>query len=145
MFGISFTEIAVILVIALVVVGPDKLPKMMRTLGEWTAKLRRLTTEVRVQTGIDDVLREEGIEGGLSELRGMLRGDLDTIGRDLRNLQSRRRWDADPYENIEPDRFREYPLEGPDSYGALPDDLVDEDEDLDIGPVAVGEARKPGA
>jgi len=44
-FGISFTEIAVIATVALIVVGPQKLPDMLRTLGQWVRKLRRLTTE----------------------------------------------------------------------------------------------------
>jgi sec-independent protein translocase protein TatB len=134
-FGISLTEIAVIVVIALVVVGPDKLPKMLRTIGQWMTKLRRLTTEVRAQTGIDDILRNEGIEGGLSELRGMLRGDLSAVGRGYSPAD-------DPYASVETDPTREYPPEGPDAYGALPDDLVDE-EDLpfDPGPVPVAAAK----
>ncbi len=125
MFGISLSEIALIAVVALVVVGPQKLPGMLRTLGQWMGKLRRLTTEVRAQTGIDDILREEGIDGGLTELRGILRGDLRAAGR-LAYSESR----ADPYpESVEEDLFREYPPEGADAYGALPDDLVDDDDD----------------
>lgn len=127
MFGISFTEIMVIALVALVVVGPQKLPKMLRTMGEWIGKMRSLTTQVRKQTGIDDILREEGIDGGLSELRGILRGDLSSVGR--RSSRARPAVD-DPYEEpIEYDRSREYPVEGPDAYGALPDDLAIWDED----------------
>ena len=125
MFGISLSEIALIAVVALVVVGPQKLPGMLRTLGQWMGKLRRLTTEVRAQTGIDDILREEGIDGGLTELRGILRGDLRAAGRLAYSESS-----ADPYpESVEEDLFREYPPEGADAYGALPDDLVDDDDD----------------
>lgn len=124
MFGISLTELALIAVVTLIVVGPQKLPKMLRTLGEWIAKLRRLTTEVRAQTGIDDILRQEGIDGGLSELRSILRGDLSGVGR---SFPRRLEVPADPYADaIELDRTREYPPEGADAAGALPDDLVDE-------------------
>ncbi len=132
MFGISFTEIMVIALVALVVVGPQKLPKMLRTLGEWIGKLRSLTTQVRRQTGIDEILRGEGIEGGLSELRGILRGDLSSVGR---TRSSGARSVEDPYdEPIEYDRSREYPVEGPDAYGALPDDLAiwDDVEDVSV-------------
>jgi sec-independent protein translocase protein TatB len=123
-FGISLTELALIAVVTLIVVGPQKLPKMLRTLGEWIAKLRRLTTEVRAQTGIDDILRQEGIDGGLSELRSILRGDLSGVGR---SFPRRLEVPADPYPDaIELDRTREYPPEGADAAGALPDDLVDE-------------------
>lgn len=128
MFGISFTELIVIILVALIAVGPQKLPQMLRSVGEWIAKLRSLTTQVRQQTGIDDILRQEGIEGGLSELRGLLRGDLSMVGRSGTVGRSTLRAD-DPYaEAIEYDQSREYPLEGPDAYGALPDDLVFFDE-----------------
>lgn len=124
MFGISLTEILVIAVIALVVVGPQKLPGMLRTLGQGIRKLRRLTTEVRAQTGIDEILREEGIDG-VHELRSLLRGEIASARR-RPSTQPR----EDPYlDALEFDQGREYPLEGADSYGAMPDDLIDEDEE----------------
>jgi sec-independent protein translocase protein TatB len=125
-FGISVTEIAVIVVVALVVVGPQKLPGMLRTLGEWIRKLRTFTTEMRAQTGIDDILRQEGFEGGLQELRALMRGDLRTLGSGPRARSGTS--PADPYAALAtPDRFREYPTEGADAAEALSDDLVDED------------------
>src|SRR3546814_4534998 len=36
-------------------------------LGNWIRKLRKMTIDVRAQTGIDDILRAEGLHGGLSE------------------------------------------------------------------------------
>lgn len=144
MFGISLTEVAMIALVALVVVGPDKLPKMLRTLGEWVRKIRQMTTAVRAQTGIDDILREEGIDGGLAELRSLVRGDLTAIGR------GRPRPDQpedDPYAKAEEiDRYREYPPEGVDAAGALPDDLVDEPEEAgDRADVKVSEESPAGA
>lgn len=125
MFGISLTEVAVIAVVTLIVVGPQKLPKMLRTVGEWIAKLRRLTSEVRAQTGIDEILRNEGIDGGLTELRSILRGDLSGVGRAVSRRGSL--VEDDPYaEAIELDKTREYPLEGADAAGAVPDDLFDD-------------------
>jgi sec-independent protein translocase protein TatB len=122
-FGVSLTELVLIAVVTLIIVGPQKLPKMLRTLGEWIGKLRRLTTEVRAPTGIDDILRQEGIDG-VHELRSILRGDLSAVGRSL----PRRQFAADdPYADaIALDRTREYPPEGPDAAGTVPDDLVDD-------------------
>ena len=139
MFGISLTELALIAVVTLVIVGPQKLPSMLRTLGEWARRLRRITTEVRAQTGIDEILRQEGIDGGLNELRGMLRGDLGSIGRDQRPpVQS-----PDPYRDvIEIDSSREYPPEGVDACEALADDLVDEHA-LEPDPIAEGTGPDP--
>ncbi|MEZ4374099.1 MAG: Sec-independent protein translocase protein TatB [Polyangiaceae bacterium] len=127
MFGISFTEILVIALVALVFVGPQKLPKMLRTVGEWIAKVRSLTSQVRQQTGIDEILKQEGIDGGLSELRNIMRGDLSSVGRSRSRTPKATN---DPYEDpIEYDRTRENPVEGPDCYGALPDDLLLDDDD----------------
>lgn len=121
MFGVSFGEMAMIAVVALVVVGPKRLPAMMRTIGEWIRRLRNLTLEVREKTGIDDILRNEGIEGGLSELRSMMRGDLLSHATPRRNQGN----EFDPYAELGTiDPYREYPPEGPDAQGALPDDLV---------------------
>jgi sec-independent protein translocase protein TatB len=114
---------AVIAIIMLIVVGPQKLPGMLRTVGQWIGKLRRLTTEVRAQTGIDQILREEGIQGGVTELRNMLRGDLAA----LREAQ-RYKPTHDPYPPpVEVDLSREHPPEGPDAYGAVPDDLLSDE------------------
>lgn len=139
MFGISLTEILVIAVIALVVVGPQKLPGMLRTLGQWIRKLRRLTTEVRAQTGIDEILREEGIDG-VHELRSLLRGEIANARR--RPTQPR----EDPYlDAIEFDQGREYPVEGADSYGAMPDDLIDEDEEAELAESEDAAVKAPNA
>lgn len=125
MFGVSFTEFSLILVVILIVVGPQKLPTMMRTLGEWIGRFRRMTTEMRAQSGIDDVLRQEGLTGGIRELRALVRGELSQIDRAMTVKPRPDRISApDPYAEVLPfDVSREYPVEGPDAYGALGDDL----------------------
>ncbi|MBK8995960.1 MAG: twin-arginine translocase TatA/TatE family subunit [Myxococcales bacterium] len=126
MFGISLSEVALIAVVALLVVGPQKLPSMLRTLGEWARKLRQMTTQVRAQTGIDEILRQEGIDGGISELRSLIRGDLASLTRARSHVPEAEPLD-DPYPRAaDLDRTREYPPEGPDAGGALADDLWDE-------------------
>jgi len=47
MFGIGMTELMVILVIGLLVIGPKKLPELARSLGKGLAEFRRASTEVR--------------------------------------------------------------------------------------------------
>jgi sec-independent protein translocase protein TatB len=114
-FGVSFTEFFVLGTVALLVLGPEKLPGMLRTMGHWIAKLRKLTTEVRHQSGIDEVLRAEGFDGGLNEVRSMMRGGAASHSPPVRQPL------PDPFVA---DKSREYPVEGPDAYGALPEDLV---------------------
>ena len=134
MFGFSFGELLLICVVALVAVGPKKLPALLQTLGKWLRKLRNLTNDVRSQTGIDDLLRSEGINGGLNELRGLLRGNHGGNFEPPR-FEAPRPAPEDPYANVDIDTSREYPLEGADAYGALPDDLID-DEPPPAAPVA---------
>lgn len=115
MFGVSIGEMGMVGVVALLVVGPQRLPKMLRTVGEWVGRARRMVTEMRAQTGIDEILREEGIDG-VAELRSLLRGEI---------AAAKNRAYQDPYADAaQPDLIQEYPAEGADSYGALPDDWV---------------------
>jgi sec-independent protein translocase protein TatB len=62
MFDIGFTELLVIGVVALIVIGPEKLPRMARTVGHLAGRLQRYVADVKA-----DINRE--IE--LDELRKM--------------------------------------------------------------------------
>jgi sec-independent protein translocase protein TatB len=67
MFGIGFTELLVIGVVALIFVGPARLPELMRQLGRYFVQARRMTSEVRstIDSAIrdaEDELRREEIE-----------------------------------------------------------------------------------
>ena len=53
MFDIAFSEIVVIGVVALVVIGPERLPKIARTLGHMFGRLQRYVNEVKA-----DISRE---------------------------------------------------------------------------------------
>ena len=57
MFDIGFTEIMVILVVALVVIGPERLPTVARTLGTLLGRLNRYVSDVKA-----DVQREMRLE-----------------------------------------------------------------------------------
>ena len=133
MLGVSLWELALVAVVALIVFGPKQLPPMLRSLGVWVNKLRKLTMDVREQTGIDRVLQREGIEGGVDGLRAMLRGDLSYLGREPIDLgtygtapAAQGSLGADSFcDEVPLDETREYPPEGVDARGAIPDDLLD--------------------
>lgn len=57
MFGITFSEILIILVVALVVVGPEQLPKVARTMGMLWGRAQRYVNGVRA-----DIARDMAIE-----------------------------------------------------------------------------------
>lgn len=47
MFDVSFSELMVIAVVALIVIGPEKLPKVARTLGALTGRMQRYVAQVK--------------------------------------------------------------------------------------------------
>ena len=60
MLDIGWTEMLVIAVIAIVVIGPRDLPKMLKTVGGWVRKARATVREL--QTGIEDMAREAELD-----------------------------------------------------------------------------------
>lgn len=72
MFGdIGWTELLLIGVVALIVIGPEDLPEMFRQLGRFTAKIRAMAREF--QRAMDQAARESGV---------------DEVARDLKNVTS---------------------------------------------------------
>src|SRR5580698_10982664 len=56
MFDISWTEFLLIGVVALMVIGPKELPGVMRTLGQWTRKIRSMAADFQNQ--FQEAMRE---------------------------------------------------------------------------------------
>jgi sec-independent protein translocase protein TatB len=55
-FGIEWSEYAVIAIVALIVIGPKELPAVLRAIGQWTTKIRRMAAEFQSQ--FQEALRE---------------------------------------------------------------------------------------
>src|SRR5215210_62763 len=68
MFDLSWGEVMVIGAVALIVIGPKDLPKTLRTLGNMTAKVRRMAAEFQSQ--FNDAMRE----AELDEIRKQVEG-----------------------------------------------------------------------
>lgn len=129
-----------LLIVGIVVVGPKNLPTLMRTAGQWIGKLRRMSTDLRSQSGIDELIRQEGLEREIHELRALSRMNVVdslmspalTVAASPRPLASpaldgvpvSRTLDSPEWKPTEPLREREYPLLGCDAGGALADDAV---------------------
>jgi len=64
--GIGFFELLVVLAIALVALGPERLPQAARTLGRWMAELRRTADDLR--TGIEREVRLDEIRKAAREI-----------------------------------------------------------------------------
>jgi Tat protein translocase TatB subunit len=67
MFGIGGPELLVIFVVALLVLGPNKLPELARTLGRAMSEVRRVSTEfqrtLHAQSALDELRRENRQDG----------------------------------------------------------------------------------
>ena len=59
MFNIGFGELAIICIVLIVAVGPDRLPSMMKSLGKTMRTLRNASRDLRESTGIDELLRDD--------------------------------------------------------------------------------------
>ena len=69
MFDIGFWELALILVVALLVVGPERLPKLARSVGLWVGKARKIVSSVKAD--IEREIRAEELKTILEKQRTM--------------------------------------------------------------------------
>jgi len=60
MFDIGWSEMAVIAVVALVVIGPKELPGALKTFAYWMKQARKMAREF--QTGVDEIVREAELD-----------------------------------------------------------------------------------
>lgn len=121
MFGMSMTEILFIAVVALVVLGPEKLPKVAQMIGRGLRELRKATSDVREAMEIEDIRRD--IRAQIED--GGLNPAVDPLDDDP--YAAARREDDDDLD----DTFE--PLEGDD------DSLLYDDDDDDAERVHAGE------
>ena len=95
MFDISWTEFLLIGVVALIVIGPKELPGVLRTLGQWTRRVRSMAADFQGQfqeamreaemadlkKQVDDITHDVKSYDPLKDVRG----DLDAAGRDIKS------------------------------------------------------------
>jgi len=60
MFDLGASELLLIVIVAVIVIGPKDLPLAMRTAGRWVGKVRRVSSHFR--SGIDAMIREAELE-----------------------------------------------------------------------------------
>jgi sec-independent protein translocase protein TatB len=104
MFDIGFSELLVIAVVALIVIGPQRLPKVARTLGHLFGRMQRYVNDVKadisremeldelkkLQSSMEDTAREmrDSVQRGISETEG-----------ELNKLAQSAQPKIDPYDN----------------------------------------------
>jgi sec-independent protein translocase protein TatB len=95
-FGLSFGELCVLLLVSVVVLGPKELPKYLRKAGQLAGRLRRLAFEMREKSGIDEILRTEGIDRDIAEIRSLARGEVGGIAAAVRSTADAARFGIGP-------------------------------------------------
>ena len=82
MFDIGFSEIVVCAIVALVVIGPERMPEAVRTIGLWIGRvkrsLRETRSEIERQIGVDDIRRQLHNEEIMQTLEAARR-DMDKV------------------------------------------------------------------
>ena len=112
--GFSFGELVFIALLALIVIGPKDLPKLLRTAGRTIGQIKRVVSDVRRETGLEEILR-----GDFQDLERLA----DHIERmDVDKKEEPEQLELPNIEDEQARREREYPVMGADSYGMLPED-----------------------
>ncbi len=59
MFGIGFPELVVIFIVALIVLGPERLPQVARQMARWVNEVRKAADELKKELGVEEIAREK--------------------------------------------------------------------------------------
>lgn len=84
MFDIGWSELMALVVIAIVFVGPKDLPRMMRTAGQYVARVKAMAREF--QNSFEDLAREtelEELRKEVSDLRGKVTEPMRSLQREM--------------------------------------------------------------
>ncbi len=74
MFDIGWTEMFIVIVVALIVIGPKDLPLALRTVGKWVGKVRAVGRDF--QKALDDVVREAELDEVKKQVESVAKLDI---------------------------------------------------------------------
>lgn len=86
MFDIGFAELVVIGVVALLVIGPERLPETIRTASLWLNRIRRGFNEIKQE--VQQELHNDAVMRDLRRTGEQLKEDATALGRDLQDAAS---------------------------------------------------------
>ncbi len=97
MFDISFSELMVIAVVALVVIGPEKLPRVARTVGHLFGRMQRYVNDVKAdisrEMALDDLRK---LQASMQETAQSLEQSVNDTVRSAETEMNRIAGDAPP-------------------------------------------------
>lgn len=94
MFDPSFFELIIICVVALLLLGPDRLPGAIKTLGLWIGRLRRsfnnIKREIEKEVGADEIrrqLRNEAIMEKFNNTKSQITESIDSVKKETESIK----------------------------------------------------------
>lgn len=75
MFDVGWSEMAIIAVVVLVVLGPKELPHALKTMSQWLRAARKLGSEF--QSGVNEIVREAELEDARKQLQGLTKNTIE--------------------------------------------------------------------
>ena len=91
MFDVGFPELILVSVIALLVLGPERLPEALRTMGLWLGRLRRSFTTVKAEIereiGMDEIRRQLHNEAVLEDIK-RIEDEVRATGDDAKRIDA---------------------------------------------------------
>ena len=106
MFDIGFSELLVIGVVALIVIGPEKLPRVARTLGHLAGRLQRYVTDVKADINREielDELRKmrDSMQQAASSFETSVKSEMDRTETEVRAAVEDKPGEQKPVEPVE--------------------------------------------
>lgn len=87
MFDVGFTELLLLAIIALLVLGPERLPRVARTLGGLSRKAR--SSWMNLKRSIDAEINAEEIKKPLKKVQDDMRSAMDGVDKQLKDVSDR--------------------------------------------------------
>ena len=81
MFDVGFSELVLVGIVALLVIGPEQLPETVRTAMGWINRIRRGFNEIKQE--VQQELHNDAVMRELRQTREQLQKEVSSIGRDL--------------------------------------------------------------
>ncbi len=86
MFDVSFSELMVIAIVALLVIGPEKLPKVARTVGAFTGRMQRYMAQIKEE--VNREMRFEELQKLQQEIKQSVENTQESIHQQVAEMKS---------------------------------------------------------
>ena len=86
MFDVSFSELLIIAVVALLVIGPERLPKLARSVGAFTGRMQRYMAQVKEE--VNREMRFEELQKLQQEIKQSVENTQSSINQQVAEIQN---------------------------------------------------------